>query len=139
MAACNTTTGKVLEEMIEPVLRRAGYHYVAQYPVGQRPDGKPYRADLVILEPRRIVISLKWQQVGGTAEEKVPFELMTLAYLVHQGKCEKAYLVLGGTGWSPRLREFYLRGGVRQFFVLPSEVELVSLEDFVAQVNKGGL
>jgi hypothetical protein len=50
-----------------------------------------------LLSPASNFVSLKWQQVGGTAEQKVPFEVMCLADAVRAGH---AYLVLGGDGWT---------------------------------------
>ena len=47
----------------------------------------------------RILVSLKWQQTGGTAEQKVPFEVMCLADAVTAGHAVRAFLALGGDGW----------------------------------------
>lgn len=44
----------------------------------------------------------KWQQIGGTAEQKVPFEVMCLADAVRAEHAARAYLVLGGDGWTLR-------------------------------------
>jgi len=43
------------------------------------------------------LISMKWQQVSGTAEQKVPFEVICLieALKNNGGRYSKAYLVLG--------------------------------------------
>lgn len=43
--------------------------------------------------PGVILISLKWQQTSGTAEQKVPFEVMCLADVVRAGGANRAYLV----------------------------------------------
>ena len=43
---------------------------------------------------QKILISVKWQQVSGTAEQKVPFEIIGLADAVLTGEYAKAYLVL---------------------------------------------
>ena len=59
---------------------------------------------LATKDDRQFLISLKWQQVGGTAEQKVPFEIMRLVHARQAGAYTAAYLVLGGEGWS--LREF---------------------------------
>ncbi len=54
---------------------------------------------------KRFLVSLKWQQLSGTAEQKVPFEVISLADAVTKDGFTKAYLVLGGEGWT--LRAFY--------------------------------
>ncbi|MEW6662366.1 MAG: PD-(D/E)XK nuclease superfamily protein [Bacillota bacterium] len=84
-----------------------------------------------------MLISLKWQQTSGTAEQKVPFEVICLAHAVQQGGYNKAYLVLGGAGWS--LRDFYANKGLDSFLRLPAEVRILKLEDYIALANQGQL
>ena len=88
---------------------------------------------------RKYLVSLKWQQVAGTAEQKVPFEVISLAETVRlsDGDYSKAYLVLGGGGWS--LREFYVGGGLSEHLRHSDLVSILTLEDFVAKANKGEL
>ena len=54
---------------------------------------------------KHILVSLKWQQTSGTAEQKVPFEVMCLSDAVRDGHGDRAHLVLGGDGWT--LRDYY--------------------------------
>jgi hypothetical protein len=88
-------------------------------------------------EGKKWVISMKWQQTSGTAEQKVPFEVMSLTEILLSGDYECAYLVLGGPGWS--LRDFYVGGGLQKYLTNMSRVRVVTLEDFVAKANGGGL
>ena len=85
----------------------------------------------------KYLVSLKWQQVSGTAEQKVPFEIICLADAVRQGTFARAYLVLGGEGW--KLRNFFVEGGLKSYLVDADKVELLTLEAFVARANQGGL
>lgn len=85
----------------------------------------------------RYLVSLKWQQVAGTAEQKVPFEVICLADAVLTGPYAKAYLVLGGEGW--KLRSFYTGGGLKDQLVHADKVEILTLEGFVARANQGRL
>jgi hypothetical protein len=85
----------------------------------------------------RYLVSLKWQQVSGTAEQKVPFEVICLAEAVRTGHFAKAYLVLGGEGW--KLRNFYTGGGLKAHLTSADRVDIVTLEGFVAKANTGGL
>jgi hypothetical protein len=82
---------------------------------------------------------MKWQQVGGTAEQKVPFELICLIDLMRKepDKYHAAYIVLGGTGW--KMRDFYISGALNQFIPDAGLVRIVGLEQFVALANKGQL
>ena len=84
-----------------------------------------------------MLVSVKWQQVAGTAEQKVPFEAICLLDAVERGPYEKAYLVLGGEGW--KLRQFYVGGGLNRFLALANRVEIMTLEGFVAKANQGRL
>ncbi len=137
----NTSTGKVLEEMILPALKQGGYSYKRRVCVGERLGGGRHFVDVVAedREGKKYLISLKWQQVPGTAEQKVPFEVMCLieAILSSGGKFHKAYLVLGGPGW--RLRDFFVKGGLNKFLCHNELVEIVTLEKFIALANKGNL
>jgi diketogulonate reductase-like aldo/keto reductase len=85
------------------------------------------------------LISLKWQQVGGTAEQKVPFEVICLAESLRSVPqlFNAAYLVLGGEGWT--LREFYTGGGLEKYLKDADRVKVVTLESFIARANQGQL
>jgi hypothetical protein len=127
-----------LEEMVLPALQEAGYRYEKQSRIGRAMGDRPYRANLLVYDPasgRRIVVSLKWQQVAGTAEQKVPFEVIVLLELLESRGCDDAYLVLGGTGWTPQLREFYLSGELCRFMPEAKRVKIVGLEEFIKLVN----
>jgi len=62
-----------------------------------------------------------------------------LAEAVHGSrvKFKKAYLVLGGGGWT--LRDYYVSGDIRHYLRNCEPVEIVSLETFVARANQGRL
>ena len=67
--ARDTSTGRVLEEMVLPPLARGGYSVRKQVNVGTRLGGGRHMADILASKGgRHVLISLKWQQVGGTAE-----------------------------------------------------------------------
>jgi hypothetical protein len=138
MSPRDTSTGSVLEQMVLPALNRGGYHCRTQVRIGTRPGGGRHLVDAVAeRDDHRWLISMKWQQVSGTAEQKVPFEVICLAEAVQSGAYERAYLVLGGPGWS--LREFYVGDGLKRYLADTDKVFVVTLEDFVATANQGRL
>jgi hypothetical protein len=141
MVPRDTRTGQVLESMIIPALERGGYDWRKQQIIGQRIGGHRHKVDVLASKAGNpeIPISLKWQQTSGTTEQKVPFEVISLAELVQksQGRFKKAYLVLGGEGWS--LKEFYLMRGLDTYLRNCEMVEISSLEGFVAKANQGKL
>jgi hypothetical protein len=138
MSPRNTRTGSVLEAMILPALKQGGYGYTTQQVIGSRFGGGRHIVDAIAeKDEQRLLISLKWQQTGGTAEQKVPFEVISLAEVVLTGQFAKAYLVLGGEGWT--LRDFYVSGDLKKHLWHADKVEILTLESFVARANNGQL
>lgn len=141
MASRRTTAGSVLEQMILPSLRHGRYTYDTQVEIGRRPGGRRHVADAVIRNRsgEKILISVKWQQVSGTAEQKVPFEVICLIDIMRREskRYNRAYLVLGGAGWS--LREFYVGGGLNQYLKHDHMVKIITLEAFIGKANQGRL
>jgi hypothetical protein len=134
----NTNTGGVLEAMILPALERSGYAIERQVIVGTRCGGGVQKVDAVATrDEERILVSLKWQQTGGTAEQKVPFEVMCLADAVREQRAARAYLVLGGDGWT--LRTYFTSGALADHLVHAALVKVVTLEAFVRLANNGEL
>jgi hypothetical protein len=127
--------------MVLPALERGGYEYFRQVDIGERLGGGKHIVDLVAYDAagHGYLISLKWQQTSGTAEQKVPYEAMCLtqAVLEEPVRYSKAYLVLGGTAWT--LRDFYTDGGLRPFLRHEDLLSIVNLETFVARANRGTL
>ena len=70
----NTRTGGVLEAMILPALDRGKYLHQAQVAIGERLGCGRHVVDAVAeKDGLQVLVSVKWQQVAGTAEQKVPF------------------------------------------------------------------
>jgi hypothetical protein len=140
MSPGSTRTGGVLERMVLPALEEGGYTCTIQVKIGQRLGCGAHYVDVVADKGnKRILVSVKWQQVAGTAEQKVPFEVICLADTIAQshGEYEKAYVVLGGEGW--KLRSFYASGGLKKYLTAADTVDIVTLESFVARANQGRL
>jgi hypothetical protein len=134
----NTNTGAVLEAMIVPALERGGYKHRTQTIIGTRCGGGTHKVDAVALKgDDEIIVSMKWQQTGGTAEQKVPFEVMCLADAVRSRQAKRAYLVLGGDGWS--LRDYFTSGALAEHLIHAEHVKVVTLEAFIRLANNGHL
>lgn len=101
-------------------------------------ERKP-RIDVLAQNPAgsQILISMKWQQVGGTAEQKIPFEVICLVETLRQERFQSAYLVLGGDGW--RYKDVYLSGALNEFIRGAERVNIVTLDRFVSLANQGKL
>lgn len=141
MSPRNTSTGGVLENMILPSLSRGGYSTQKQVNIGLRLGGRGrHMVDAVAeKDSKKFLISSKWQQTSGTAEQKVPYEVMCLEEVMNDNLniFEMAYIVLGGDGWT--LRDFYISGGLDKFFKNISKVKIVTLERFIALANNSQL
>src|SRR4051794_40347233 len=100
MTPRNTRTGGVLEQMVLPALDQGGYTYKVQVNIGQRLGCGSHFVDVIAeKDGPPFLVSMKWQQVSGTAEQKVPFEVICLLEALESGAFAKGYLVLGGEGW----------------------------------------
>lgn len=137
-----TTTGAVLERMISDALTHGGYAWERpRKAIGLRPGGGRHFVDLIVhpSDSAPILVSLKWQQSSGTAEQKIPFEVISLAEALRTmpEKPSRAYLVLGGKGWT--LREFYTAGGLNRHLRDCDLVRILDMEDFIARANRGRL
>jgi hypothetical protein len=124
--------------MILPALTRGGYSYKVRVKIGQRLGCGAHYVDVIAKKDRKtFLISLKWQQVAGTAEQKIPFEIICLSEALKSNEYEKAFVVLGGEGWT--LRQFYVSGGLSEYLRGCEGVSVVTLEHFVAKANNGRL
>ena len=132
----NTRTGAVLEQMVLPALEMGGYIIERQVRLTDRLGGGKHYGDIVASKNgERIVISLKWQQSSGTAEQKVPYEFMCLAdVLANDSTIHKAYIVIGGDGWTKH--SFFL-DGLDGWVNTKEFVDVLRLDSFVARANKG--
>lgn len=132
-------TGDVLEKITLQALIDRRYSCTTQTNIGKRLGIGKHVVDIVATRNgRTILVSLKWQQVGGTTEQKVPFEVISLLYALENNKnFNDAYLVLGGEGWT--LRQFYVEGGLKKYIGNTDKVKIVTLEKFVALANTNEL
>ena len=134
--ARKTTTGLVFEQSVALALQHGGFHTMFQHHVGTRLGGGKHMVDIVATKgSQKILVSLKWQQTSGTAEQKVPYEYICLARALEENKTiDRAYLVLGGNGW--KKREFYVNG-LGDWISSDSNVIVLEGNDFIAIANKG--
>lgn len=135
-------TGRALEKSVIPALEQGGYEFEEQDIIGLRITGGVHRIDIVAWKPNgsaSILVSLKWQQVSGTAEQKVPYEVICLrdAVLKGRGYVSRAYLVLGGTAWT--MRDFFISDEFERYLPHRDTVTILTLEEFMAIANTGQL
>lgn len=143
MTPRDTHTGRILEHTIIPALKGNGYKVSSQKVIGDKFDGTKHRVDVLTESPegREILVSLKWQQVGGTVEEKLPFEVIKLIHAIKSsgGRFAYAYIVIAGEGMRRELKKFYMQGGLKDYIKDADLIHIVSLDQFIALANQGKL
>src|SRR5579864_7610837 len=135
-----TRTGSTLEVTVEAVLLNNSYAVQKQQIVGTKPGGGRHKVDLVGMRPNgtRFLVSLKWQQTAGSAEEKIPFEVIKLLHALRENpNYDKAYIVIGGGGFTSSLVDFYLSEEFRSYVRESEKIEILTLNDVMARANKG--
>lgn len=138
MSPRNTRTGGVLEASILPCLIKGKYEVQTQVNVGNRLGGGRHIVDAMAMKDgKKYLISLKWQQTSGTAEQKVPFEMLCLADALQTGEYDQAYLVLGGDGW--KRRDYFISGAMVEQLKNCERVHVITLEKFMGIANNSQL
>jgi len=126
--------------VIAGALRSNSYTFTRQERVGKSLFGGHYIADLVVeWRGMKYVISCKWQQVPGTTEQKVLYEIASLIKVVKEGGFGLAFLVIGGPGWSRQFREALLENLHVNVLKDGELVKVVDLDHMVAIINRGSL
>ena len=134
--ARKTTTGIVFEQSVGLALQHGGFQTSFQEEVGTRLGGGKHMVDIVATKgSQKILVSLKWQQTSGTAEQKVPYEFLCLASALQQDPTiTGAYLVLGGNGWTKR--DFFV-DDLASMISGMHDVVVIEGNDFIAKANAG--
>ena len=91
-------SGKKFEKLVAQILRKNGCLVTEQVNIGFKFKNKKHQVDSLV--NGKILVSVKWKDSGGTAEEKVGYEMWTLNEKILSGVFEKAFVILGGPGWT---------------------------------------
>jgi PD-(D/E)XK nuclease superfamily domain len=116
------------ENLVAYILKGGGYSVREQVLFGRRHGGQ-YKLDVMANRGTRVIaVSVKWQRVPGSWEEKVPAEIETLENNIkHHPEVALGYVVLGGPGWAAQKRARWCRG-VRD----TANVRCIDLDAFCA-------
>ena len=134
----NTSTKNTLEAMVSEALLTTGYQVSRRTCIGTRPGGSAHKIDMIAQKDNQnILISLKWQQAQRSAEQNIPFEIICLAEAEQKEHGERAYLVLGGNGWT--LRDYFVSGQLAKHLIHSDLVEVVTIEQFISLANNASL
>ena len=123
-----TTAGTEVENFIEFDLEKQGYNVETQVPAaGINQDWS--RIDIVLVDDHHFdgeAISLKYQDVAGTAEEKVLYEAESLSLMCDSNDYLLGTIVLCGTGWSTVKYNWFLNE-----YRPPQNVRIISYDEFI--------
>lgn len=119
-------TGKCFEYFCEHLLYLSGVNVDEQVNIGLRPTGGAHNTDLIVDE--EVIISLKYQNVGGTAEEKIVYEQMCLQHACETYGYKKAVVVLAGPGWAHD--DSYRENVFGQWMNTPN-VSIINFDEFL--------
>lgn len=141
MTGAGKGSGRILEDLVVPVLTGNGYAVKMRKAIGAGLGGGKHYLDALVTSSggRTALVSLKWQQSGGTTDEKVPFEVIKLLHAIEaepKFATATAYIIVGGDGFRQRLLTFYRSAQFREYIRGSERVELLTLNEFIARANK---
>ena len=138
--ARDTTTGSdyeaIIATCIERSCRKNGLTSLSQSMVGEKPGGGKHRIDWEIfstVDPsNRGLISCKFQQTSGTAEEKIAYEVIKLLHTMKiDSRYKHGWIVMGGKGWSAGILNFVKKELPFYLPLMQGKVTIVSTDEFI--------
>jgi hypothetical protein len=121
-------TGKIAETLIACMLKENGIHFLYHHSIGTSIYGNHLIHDF-ILPDTKIIIEIKWQQVGGSADEKYPLLVANLK----QQEGYRSIIVADGGGAKPNSIIWMSKQIDEQL------IGVFTISEFVKFVNNGGL
>jgi hypothetical protein len=130
-ASRDTTTGTSYEKEVNCLLEQFSNHkFKAQVNVGCKRNGGRHYVDVLLNDDE--LLSLKYQRVQGTAEEKIPFEVMKLQHAVIDNGYKSATIVLAGPDKAWKWKEYYLGKDFQcDMKKIYPDINIISHEQFV--------
>ena len=125
-----TTAGTEVENYIEYDLERNGYNVETQV-AASGINQEWSKIDIVLhgdIAGCAEALSLKYQDVAGTAEEKILYEAESLSLMCQAHNYTRGTIVLCGTGWSPVKYNWFLN-----IYQAPPLVRIISYDEFVQE------
>lgn len=120
-----SNTGTQVEHFVQHTLESFG-HEVTEQVQADGLNSEWSKLDLVLHgKLADEVISLKFQQVTGTADEKICFEAESLAHMCRMHDYPRATIVLSGDAWQPVKLLWYL-----ETYQPPSPVRIITYDEF---------
>lgn len=127
----------IVQRCLVQISHRENYDLQRSVSLGTKPNGLTNRIDFVLSNPRKnsskVIFSCKSQSVSGSAEEKIPYEIIRLLHTMREDETIRhAYLVLGGVGWNPTLLNFFIEELVKFIPDMKEHVSILSTDDVMS-------
>ena len=126
MSSRNTTSGASFEDIVGASLKRSckanALTATAQVNIGEKPDGGNHIVDWQLTSntkrsKKKVLVSCKYQEVSGTAQDKITYEVVKLATAMkNDPSITHSFIVLGGKGWSSGMKDFVTTDLVSDWF-----------------------
>ena len=132
-ASRDTTTGTNYETEVENLLEEYSDHIIqSQVWIGKKRNGGKHKLDILLNGNE--LISLKYQRVLGTAEEKIPFEFMKLQHAIDDYGYKSATIVVAGPDKAWKWKDYYLSEEfpAKMNSIYPN-VRIIDHEQFVSE------
>lgn len=132
-------SGTRFENVVKQFLQDNGWSVEKQYPCGYRlGKRKPYKVDLKASKgDRDILISCKYQEVAGSAPDKLPYEYMSLLHAVKTNEMDKGYLVLFGKELIEHNVFHPLRiSEMEAYMTISTKVQVIEFEELMGLANR---
>lgn len=127
----NTTTGTRYEDRIKYLIESNTSHRVRiRHTIGKKRNGGNHIIDILLNDEE--LISLKYQRTAGTAEEKIPFEVIKLQQAIEDYGYKKAVIVLAGEDEAWTLKDNYLSGEFSKYMNCP-DVKIMDHHRFLRE------
>jgi hypothetical protein len=128
---------QIFQHTILNALKAAGYEPFTQT-IEVRPFGGHRTNSYEVFERggRTFAVTLKWQAIRGTADRKIPYEVIVLSEMIANGEIDGAYLLIGGKGWAPQLRDAYTAGVLKKWIKYPANLVIMEVGDFLKKLEE---
>ena len=138
----DTSTGSQYEEIVRLCVQRVctaqGFTAKSQQTIGAKPGGGNHRVDYVLVNnadsTKKGLISCKFQQTSGTAEEKIAYEVIKLLHAMENNpEYRHSWIVLGGDGWSPGMKNFVTKELVKWIPEMRTKINILNTDQIMQE------
>lgn len=108
--------------------------------VGLKPDGKEFKVDWELIDEldpnQRAILLCRYKEQTGSTEEKLPLDVIKILSLMKTDiRYKRGWIVLGGSGWTQALIDFYKQNLKEWIPNMQDKVHIISSTDELSRVS----